>query len=65
VAVAAGGGHSLAVSSDGGVFAWGLDSSCQLGNGQNQNALAPVSVRVGFPVLRAAAGSDFSFALGR
>ncbi|MFI9272007.1 RCC1-like domain-containing protein [Kitasatospora sp. NPDC052896] len=37
VAIAAGGGHSLALGKDGGVFAWGLNNFGQLGDGTNGN----------------------------
>ncbi|MEX2237778.1 MAG: RCC1 repeat-containing protein, partial [Dehalococcoidia bacterium] len=44
-AIAAGGGHSLALLSDGTVRAWGLDSSGQLGDGgTNTDQPTPVAV---------------------
>lgn len=46
VAIAAGGAalHSLAMKSDGTVWAWGLNSYGQLGNGTNTNSNVPVQV---------------------
>ena len=44
VAVSAGGNHNLALASDGTVFAWGLNSSGQLGDGTTINRSVPVSV---------------------
>ena len=44
VAIAAGGGHSLAIKSDGSVWAWGSNTSGQLGDGTNQDSNLPVRV---------------------
>lgn len=44
VQIAAGGGHSLALDSQGQVYAWGFGPSGQLGNGEFETALAPVKV---------------------
>lgn len=44
VAVAAGGDHSLALTSDGRVFAWGSNNNGQLGNDSTTNSLVPVPV---------------------
>lgn len=44
VQIAAGGYHSLALGSDGSVWAWGQGSYGQLGNGQTTNAKYPVKV---------------------
>ena len=44
VGIAAGDSHSLAVRSDGTVWAWGSNSSGQLGNNSVANASAPVQV---------------------
>jgi alpha-tubulin suppressor-like RCC1 family protein len=42
--VAAGGSHSLAVTQDGSVWAWGLNDNGQLGNGGTTNEPAPVEL---------------------
>ena len=42
--ISAGGFHSLALCSDGTVAAWGLNSSGQLGNGNNTQSSLPVAV---------------------
>ncbi|CAB3392649.1 RCC1 domain-containing protein [Kyrpidia spormannii] len=44
VAVAAGGNHSLALTNDGRVFAWGKNSSGQLGDGSTTSSDFPVQV---------------------
>ena len=43
--VSAGGHHSLAVGSDGNVYAWGYNSYGQLGNNSYSNSTVPVLVR--------------------
>jgi alpha-tubulin suppressor-like RCC1 family protein len=45
VAIAAGGGHALALKNDGRVVAWGLNDVGQLGDGSEPYALTPVHVR--------------------
>jgi uncharacterized repeat protein (TIGR01451 family) len=64
-AIAAGGGHSLALKSDGTVWAWGSNSSGQLGHGGTYtNAVyEPVQVAGLTDVAGIAAGSGFSMAL--
>lgn len=44
IAIAGGSAHSLAIRSDGTVWAWGLNTSGQLGNGNNNNSNVPVQV---------------------
>ena len=44
IAVAAGGSHSLALKSDGSVWAWGANGSGQLGNHSKTDSLTPVRV---------------------
>jgi alpha-tubulin suppressor-like RCC1 family protein len=44
VAIDAGMRHSLALKSDGSVWAWGLDSSTQLGDGSTSNSNTPARV---------------------
>ena len=45
-AIAAGGDHSLALTSTGTVLAWGINASGQLGNGTNTNSNVPVAVNL-------------------
>jgi alpha-tubulin suppressor-like RCC1 family protein len=67
--LAAGDGHSLALKSDGTVWAWGSNSYGQLGNGSTGDAVAPVQVRdisgAGFlsGIYQLAAGGTHSMAL--
>lgn len=44
IGIAVGNAHSLALSSDGEVFAWGADTSGQLGKGVRYSSLVPVAV---------------------
>jgi len=65
VAIAAGGKHSLALTSDGQVFAWGDNSFGQLGNNTTTSSLIPVAVNmsgslVGKTVVAIAAGASHS-----
>jgi alpha-tubulin suppressor-like RCC1 family protein len=62
--VAAGGSHSLGLTVDGQVYAWGADFSGQLGIGSLDEASTPQGVTVpGGPVVAVAAGSAYSLAL--
>ena len=67
--ISAGGSHSLAVTSDGSVAAWGLNSSGQLGNGGNNNSYVPVGVSrisgalIGKNVTSVSAAFDHSLAI--
>jgi len=65
-AAAAGGGHSLAVGSDGKLYAWGNNSNGQLGIGTTTNSLTPVvvSLPAGVTPVAVAAGVFHSVALG-
>jgi alpha-tubulin suppressor-like RCC1 family protein len=68
VALAAGAAHSLALTDDGKVYAWGSNVSGQLGNGQTKNTSAPVQVRglpAGDRVISIAAAGNLSLALTR
>ncbi|MBV8858902.1 MAG: S8 family serine peptidase [Acidobacteria bacterium] len=64
VAVAAGGAHSLALKSDGTVWAWGSNTSGQVGNGTfTQAVYAPVQVSGLSNVKAIAAGPNYSLAV--
>ena len=56
--VAAGAGHSLALKSDGTVWAWGLNSSGQLGDGTTTTRTTPVQVDGLSNVIEVAAGAE-------
>ncbi|PKV10010.1 RCC1 domain-containing protein [Bifidobacterium asteroides] len=73
--VSAGWGHSLAVGSDGNVYAWGYNSQGQLGDGTSTERHAPVRVRTpdrstypdlpaDFTYLQVSAGYLHSLAVG-
>lgn len=63
-AIAAGSTHSLAIKNDGTVWAWGLNSSGQLGDGTTTNRNVPVQVTaLTGPVIAIAAGEFHSLAL--
>lgn len=63
--VAAGGGHSLAITGSGEVVAWGDNSTGQLGDGTVTARLLPTPVRLpaGLPVRSVAAGGGHSVAV--
>jgi alpha-tubulin suppressor-like RCC1 family protein len=66
VSVATGGFHSLALSTDGKLAAWGANSSGQLGNGSTTNSYGPVNrdgALTGKTVVAVAAGVYHSIAL--
>jgi len=65
VAVAGGDDYSLAVTSDGRVFAWGFNGEGQLGNGTTTTSIVPVQVHLpaGTRVTAIAAGGDDSLAV--
>ncbi len=63
VAIAAGGAHSLAVRDDGTVWAWGRNTSGQLGNGTMTDSASPVRVSDLERVIAVAATADASYAL--
>jgi len=68
VQIAAGTNHSIALDSEGRVFAWGHNYSGQLGNGTNIDSNAPVAVDTtgvlaGRDIVQVAAGWSHSIAL--
>jgi alpha-tubulin suppressor-like RCC1 family protein len=64
-AIAAGTAHSLALGSNGQVYAWGFGASGQLGDGSTDNSSTPVTVSLpsGVAVSSIAAGGSNSLAL--
>jgi alpha-tubulin suppressor-like RCC1 family protein len=64
VAVAAGAGHSLALREDGTVWAWGLNTSGQLGDGTTTSRETPEQVLGLSGVTAIAAAGDISLAIG-
>jgi alpha-tubulin suppressor-like RCC1 family protein len=63
VRVSAGGGHGLALRTDGTVWAWGTNASGQVGNGDLTNHATPVQVQGLTGVTAVAAGGAHSLAL--
>jgi alpha-tubulin suppressor-like RCC1 family protein len=65
-AVSAGTQFSLAAGSDGNVYAWGLNTSGQLGDGTTNNQLTPeqISLPAGVAATAVSAGNGFSLAAG-
>ena len=61
--VAGGEDHSLALKTDGTVWAWGSNFHGQLGNGTNTNSLTPVQVQNLSGVIAIAGGGWYSLAL--
>jgi alpha-tubulin suppressor-like RCC1 family protein len=62
-AIAGGGEHSLALLSDGTVWAWGYNAFGQLGNGTNNNSNIPIQVENLTNIIAISAGLDHSLAL--
>ncbi len=62
-AIAAGGSHSLAVKSDGTVWAWGYNHLGQLGNGTYDGPPTPIQVSGLSNMMEVAAGGNHSLAL--
>jgi alpha-tubulin suppressor-like RCC1 family protein len=63
VELAGGRNHALALKSDGTVWAWGLNTSGQLGNGSKTSRNTPVQVQGITNAVAVAAGADHSVAL--
>lgn len=68
LATSTGGGHTLALCTDGSLAAWGANNSGQLGNGTTTNSLVPVEVDrtgvlAGRTVVAIATGQNISYAL--
>ncbi len=63
ISVAGGARHSVALKSDGTVWAWGYNGSGQLGNGSTANSTTPVSVSSLAGIIAIAAGDLHSVAL--
>jgi alpha-tubulin suppressor-like RCC1 family protein len=64
VAIAAGYQNSLALKSDGSVWAWGRNDRGQLGNGTGNDSVVPVPISgLASRVIQIADGDDFSLAL--
>ena len=65
VAVSAGGGHSLAITTDGAVWSWGWGDDGRLGHGDQQRQLLPKKVEAfaGRRVIAATAGLAQNLAL--
>ncbi|WAM36264.1 RCC1 domain-containing protein, partial [Caldicellulosiruptor acetigenus] len=63
VAIAAGDNYSLALKKDGTVWAWGNNSSGQLGNGTTKDSNIPVQVKGLKDVIAISAGENYSIAL--
>ncbi|WP_428829566.1 RCC1 domain-containing protein, partial [Microbacterium testaceum] len=62
--VSAGGSHSLALATDGSVWAWGFGADGQVGNGDTRDAFVPTKVRMPGGVLfsQVSAGGSHSLA---
>jgi RHS repeat-associated protein len=63
IAISAGYYHSLALTSDGTVMAWGKNDYGQLGNGTSDNQSLPIQVPGLINIIDIDAGGDFSTAL--
>jgi alpha-tubulin suppressor-like RCC1 family protein len=63
IALSAGSGHSLALLSDGTLWAWGRNAWGELGDGTTEKRSTPVQVRGLTNVQTIAAGGDHSFAV--
>ena len=64
-AISAGGTHTVALKSDGTVWAWGSNGTGELGDGTTSDRLTPVQVRGVTDVIAIAAGDAHTLALKR
>jgi alpha-tubulin suppressor-like RCC1 family protein len=62
-ALAAGSWHSLALGSDGTVYAWGLNGDGELGDGTTTERLTPVTVALPTGVKATAVSADYLYSL--
>lgn len=69
VQISAGGAHSMALDSEGNIYAWGRGGEGQLGNGENNNSNVPILVKKegtgleGKTIKKVMAGGMFSMVL--
>ena len=63
IAVSGGNAHALALKSDGTVWAWGNNTSGQLGNGTQTQSSTPVQVPGLYDIIAISAGGTSSYAL--
>ncbi|GFE58101.1 hypothetical protein AOG1_19810 [Geobacter sp. AOG1] len=64
IAIASGSNHTLALKSDGSIWAWGANNSGQLGDGTSNSSATPVmALAAGSGVVSIAAGASTSFAI--
>ena len=69
VQIAAGADHSLALDSDGALYAWGSNAYGQLGNGTTTNSSVPIAVKIagtplaGKTIVQIAAGANHNMVL--
>jgi alpha-tubulin suppressor-like RCC1 family protein len=61
--VAAGGGHSLALKPDGTLWGWGLNQSCQLGDGTYSDKLSVSQIGTDTDWLTVSAGDGYSLGI--
>lgn len=65
VAIAADGGHALALNEDGQIYAWGANTGGQLGNSTTIDRLSPTLITTVSDIAAVAAGQGYSLALAR
>lgn len=61
--ISAGDNHTLAIKNNGTLWAWGLNSSSELGSGNTTNSLLPIQIGIDTDWSKVDAGSDHSIAL--
>ena len=62
--IAAGTSHSLAIGSNGTVYAWGFNNNGQLGNGTTTMSLTPVAITLASGVTATAVAAGYAHSLG-